>query len=157
MPISPQMSKKVFIVFSLILGHKHRQRKHKRSQRKLFAGDMLAAVDSLSESFSADASSAKQNKQWSNDSSPSGPHRRSKRFLSYRHFVEVMLVADSKMLAHHGSNLQYYILTLMSIVSVARKFCVKFQTVTGQLGATLLNSFVNFSQRDHRSSDACNE
>uniref|UniRef100_A0A8C5D8N8 Peptidase M12B domain-containing protein n=1 Tax=Gouania willdenowi TaxID=441366 RepID=A0A8C5D8N8_GOUWI len=47
----------------------------------------------------------------------SGPHRRSKRFLSYPRFVEVMLVADSKMVEHHGSNLQHYILTLMSIVS----------------------------------------
>lgn len=55
----------------------------------------------------------------SNDSSgDSGPHRRSKRFLSYPRFVEVMLVADSKMVEHHGSNLQHYILTLMSIVSL---------------------------------------
>lgn len=42
---------------------------------------------------------------------------RSKRFLSYPRFVEVMLVADNKMVEHHGSNLQHYILTLMSIVS----------------------------------------
>lgn len=56
----------------------------------------------------------------SNDSSgDSGPHRRSKRFLSYPRFVEVMLVADSKMVEHHGSNLQHYMLTLMSIVSSA--------------------------------------
>lgn len=48
----------------------------------------------------------------------SGAHRRSKRFLSYPRFVEVMLVADSKMVEHHGSNLQHYILTLMSIVSL---------------------------------------
>lgn len=53
----------------------------------------------------------------SNGSVDSGPHRRSKRFLSYPRFVEVMLVADSKMVEHHGSNLQHYILTLMSIVS----------------------------------------
>uniref|UniRef100_A0A8B9LKD8 ADAM metallopeptidase with thrombospondin type 1 motif, 9 n=1 Tax=Astyanax mexicanus TaxID=7994 RepID=A0A8B9LKD8_ASTMX len=45
------------------------------------------------------------------------PHRRSKRFLSYPRFVEVMVVADSKMVEHHGSSLQHYILTLMSIVS----------------------------------------
>uniref|UniRef100_A0A674E916 ADAM metallopeptidase with thrombospondin type 1 motif 9 n=1 Tax=Salmo trutta TaxID=8032 RepID=A0A674E916_SALTR len=50
-------------------------------------------------------------------SGDSGPHRRSKRFLSYPRFVEVMVVADSKMVEHHGSNLQHYILTLMSIVS----------------------------------------
>uniref|UniRef100_A0A8B9LLE5 ADAM metallopeptidase with thrombospondin type 1 motif, 9 n=1 Tax=Astyanax mexicanus TaxID=7994 RepID=A0A8B9LLE5_ASTMX len=52
-----------------------------------------------------------------NGSSDSGPHRRSKRFLSYPRFVEVMVVADSKMVEHHGSSLQHYILTLMSIVS----------------------------------------
>uniref|UniRef100_A0A6Q2YUB0 Peptidase M12B domain-containing protein n=1 Tax=Esox lucius TaxID=8010 RepID=A0A6Q2YUB0_ESOLU len=50
-------------------------------------------------------------------SSDSGPRRRSKRFLSYPRFVEVMVVADSKMVEHHGTNLQHYILTLMSIVS----------------------------------------
>lgn len=52
-------------------------------------------------------------------SGDSGAHRRSKRFLSYPRFVEVMLVADSKMVEHHGSNLQHYILTLMSIVSLS--------------------------------------
>uniref|UniRef100_A0A8D2LDG1 ADAM metallopeptidase with thrombospondin type 1 motif 9 n=1 Tax=Varanus komodoensis TaxID=61221 RepID=A0A8D2LDG1_VARKO len=44
-------------------------------------------------------------------------HRRTKRFLSYPRFVEVMVVADSRMLAYHGANLQHYILTLMSIVA----------------------------------------
>uniref|UniRef100_A0A8D0L7W9 ADAM metallopeptidase with thrombospondin type 1 motif 9 n=1 Tax=Sphenodon punctatus TaxID=8508 RepID=A0A8D0L7W9_SPHPU len=44
-------------------------------------------------------------------------HRRAKRFLSYPRFVEVMVVADSRMVAYHGSNLQHYVLTLMSIVT----------------------------------------
>lgn len=44
-------------------------------------------------------------------------HRRTKRFLSYPRFVEVMVVADKKMVLYHGANLQHYILTLMSIVS----------------------------------------
>lgn len=44
-------------------------------------------------------------------------HRRTKRFLSYPRFVEVMVVADSRMVAYHGANLQHYVLTLMSIVS----------------------------------------
>uniref|UniRef100_A0A3Q2Y652 ADAM metallopeptidase with thrombospondin type 1 motif 9 n=1 Tax=Hippocampus comes TaxID=109280 RepID=A0A3Q2Y652_HIPCM len=44
-------------------------------------------------------------------------HKRSKRFLSFPRFVEVMLVADSKMVEHHGGNLQHYLLTLMAIVS----------------------------------------
>ncbi|XP_072124224.1 A disintegrin and metalloproteinase with thrombospondin motifs 20-like isoform X1 [Mobula birostris] len=44
-------------------------------------------------------------------------HIRQKRFLSYPRFVEVMVTADSKMVYHHGRNLQHYILTLMSIVA----------------------------------------
>ncbi|EGV97730.1 A disintegrin and metalloproteinase with thrombospondin motifs 9 [Cricetulus griseus] len=44
-------------------------------------------------------------------------HKRTKRFLSYPRFVEVMVVADHRMVLYHGSNLQHYILTLMSIVA----------------------------------------
>uniref|UniRef100_A0A8C0KDD9 ADAM metallopeptidase with thrombospondin type 1 motif 9 n=1 Tax=Canis lupus dingo TaxID=286419 RepID=A0A8C0KDD9_CANLU len=44
-------------------------------------------------------------------------HRRTKRFLSYPRFVEVMVVADYRMVLYHGTNLQHYILTLMSIVA----------------------------------------
>ncbi|OWK02507.1 ADAMTS9, partial [Cervus elaphus hippelaphus] len=44
-----------------------------------------------------------------------GTHRRTKRFLSYPRFVEVMVVADNRMVLYHGANLQHYILTLMSI------------------------------------------
>ncbi|KAG8127964.1 hypothetical protein E2320_014841, partial [Naja naja] len=43
--------------------------------------------------------------------------RRIKRFLSYPRYVEVMVVADSRMASYHGTNLQHYILTLMSIVA----------------------------------------
>lgn len=81
-------------------------------------------VESLSAGLASDAllrsESGSVSTKPSNDSSgDSGPHRRSKRFLSYPRFVEAMLVADSKMVEHHGSNLQHYILTLMSIVSSA--------------------------------------
>ncbi|KAJ1110188.1 hypothetical protein NDU88_007543 [Pleurodeles waltl] len=44
-------------------------------------------------------------------------HRRTKRFLSYPRYVEVMVVADNRMRGYHGTNLQHYILTLMSIVA----------------------------------------
>lgn len=44
-------------------------------------------------------------------------HSRKKRFLSYPRYVEVMVTADTKMVRHHGQNLQHYVLTLMSIVS----------------------------------------
>uniref|UniRef100_A0A672NJH9 ADAM metallopeptidase with thrombospondin type 1 motif 9 n=1 Tax=Sinocyclocheilus grahami TaxID=75366 RepID=A0A672NJH9_SINGR len=67
--------------------------------------------------FSAPFPSSENKHNSANESSDSKPHRRSKRFLSYPRFVEVMVVADSKMVEHHGSNLQHYILTLMSIVS----------------------------------------
>lgn len=81
-------------------------------------------LESLSASLASDpllrSQSGSASARPSNDSSgDSGPHRRSKRFLSYPRFVEVMLVADSRMVEHHGSNLQHYILTLMSIVSTA--------------------------------------
>uniref|UniRef100_A0A8C2K2Q1 ADAM metallopeptidase with thrombospondin type 1 motif, 9 n=1 Tax=Cyprinus carpio TaxID=7962 RepID=A0A8C2K2Q1_CYPCA len=74
--------------------------------------------DTLNSSlFSAPFPSSENKHNSANESSDSKPHRRSKRFLSYPRFVEVMVVADSKMVEHHGSNLQHYILTLMSIVS----------------------------------------
>ncbi|KAM7063007.1 A disintegrin and metalloproteinase with thrombospondin motifs 9 isoform 4-T4 [Molossus nigricans] len=44
-------------------------------------------------------------------------HRRTKRSLSYARFVEVMVVADRRMILYHGANLQHYALTLMSIVA----------------------------------------
>lgn len=83
---------------------------------------IFSDVESLSAGLANDAllrsESSSASARPSNESSgESGPHRRSKRFLSYPRFVEVMLVADSKMVEHHGSNLQHYILTLMSIVS----------------------------------------
>ncbi|XP_057647833.1 A disintegrin and metalloproteinase with thrombospondin motifs 20 [Chionomys nivalis] len=48
-------------------------------------------------------------------------HSRSKRFLSYPRYVEVMITADAKMVHHHGQNLQHYVLTLMSIVAAIYK------------------------------------
>lgn len=85
---------------------------------------MLSDVESLSGSLSAGSllrpeSSSAATTPANDSTGDSGPHRRSKRFLSYPRYVEVMLVADSKMVEHHGSNLQHYILTLMSIVSSA--------------------------------------
>uniref|UniRef100_A0A8C4IAA9 ADAM metallopeptidase with thrombospondin type 1 motif, 9 n=1 Tax=Dicentrarchus labrax TaxID=13489 RepID=A0A8C4IAA9_DICLA len=115
-------------------GHKQRHKRHKLKKRPVAgvtaasnAAPVVSAgifndVESLSAGLASDAllrsESGGASARPSNDSSgDSGPHRRSKRFLSYPRFVEVMLVADSKMVEHHGSNLQHYILTLMSIVS----------------------------------------
>uniref|UniRef100_H3D0N5 ADAM metallopeptidase with thrombospondin type 1 motif, 9 n=1 Tax=Tetraodon nigroviridis TaxID=99883 RepID=H3D0N5_TETNG len=109
-------------------GHQHRHRRHKPKRRQMPRAPPLpdtpplvgARIFSDLESLSAGlvgASEGSPSGGPSNGSVDSGPHRRSKRFLSYPRFVEVMLVADSKMVEHHGSNLQHYILTLMSIVS----------------------------------------
>ncbi|XP_076123623.1 A disintegrin and metalloproteinase with thrombospondin motifs 9 [Alosa pseudoharengus] len=98
-------------------GHKKRHRRHKDQAKKRPPTGMQADLESLSTGLFGDAFPLSENKHAANDSSDSGPHRRSKRFLSYPRFVEVMVVADSKMVEHHGSNLQHYILTLMSIVS----------------------------------------
>ncbi|XP_071191355.1 A disintegrin and metalloproteinase with thrombospondin motifs 9-like [Salvelinus alpinus] len=106
-------------------GHKDRHKRNsdkvKRRPLSSSSSSMLDDLDSLSAGLTADPFSRKERESGrrpANDSSgDSGPHRRSKRFLSYPRFVEVMVVADSKMVEHHGSNLQHYILTLMSIVS----------------------------------------
>ena len=116
------------------LGHKHRHKRHKLKRgpvvrvtnvsnaAPVVSGGMFNDVESLSAGVASGAllgsASGNSSARPSNDSSgDSGPHKRTKRFLSYPRFVEVMLVADSKMVEHHGSNLQHYILTLMSIVS----------------------------------------
>ncbi|KAK7117951.1 hypothetical protein R3I94_023236 [Phoxinus phoxinus] len=48
---------------------------------------------------------------------PSASRSRKRRFLSYPRFVELMVTADTKMLRHHGRNLEHYILTIMSVVA----------------------------------------
>lgn len=58
---------------------------------------------------------ASKNLSTANDRNNS--HSRKKRFLSYPRYVEVMVTVDTRMLQHHGRNLQHYVLTLMSIVS----------------------------------------
>ncbi|MBN3308697.1 ATS9 metalloproteinase, partial [Amia calva] len=99
-----------------ISGHKHRHRRHKGKLKKGHPGSIFSDLETLQAGISSHFSAA-ENKQNGNDTTVSGPHRRSKRFLSYPRFVEVMVVADSKMVEHHGNNLQHYILTLMSIVA----------------------------------------
>lgn len=107
-------------------GHKHIQKRPPLKGRPAAGAagaagvpGMASHVESLSARLISEAAlRSERGARPSNDSGgDSGPHRRSKRFLSYPRFVEVMLVADSKMVEHHGSNLQHYILTLMSIVS----------------------------------------
>ncbi|XP_016299075.1 A disintegrin and metalloproteinase with thrombospondin motifs 9-like [Sinocyclocheilus anshuiensis] len=99
-------------------GHKEPHRRHRNRLKRKLPSSMLSDLETLnSRLFSAPFPSSENKHNSANESSDSKPHRRSKRFLSYPRFVEVMVVADSKMVEHHGSNLQHYILTLMSIVS----------------------------------------
>ncbi|XP_040514888.1 A disintegrin and metalloproteinase with thrombospondin motifs 20 isoform X4 [Gallus gallus] len=60
-------------------------------------------------------------KNLSMEDAGNNPHSRKKRFLSYPRYVEVMVTADTKMVRHHGQNLQHYVLTLMSIVAAIYK------------------------------------
>lgn len=73
-------------------------------------------MEMLKHSLEVNSFSADSNK--TGNMSEKKSHRRTKRFLSYPRFVEVMVVADSRMVAYHGANLQHYVLTLMSIVSI---------------------------------------
>ncbi|XP_074054912.1 A disintegrin and metalloproteinase with thrombospondin motifs 9 isoform X2 [Macrotis lagotis] len=96
--------------------HKHGGRRKKTRTRKWQDRSMLSDdVEILKNSLAAKPFSAYGNKTESMNGRKS--HRRTKRFLSYPRFVEVMVVADSRMVAYHGANLQHYILTLMSIVA----------------------------------------
>uniref|UniRef100_A0A8C6YUA9 ADAM metallopeptidase with thrombospondin type 1 motif 9 n=1 Tax=Nothoprocta perdicaria TaxID=30464 RepID=A0A8C6YUA9_NOTPE len=76
---------------------------------------MLSDVEMLKHNLDMKTFSMESNK--TGNVSDKKSHRRTKRFLSYPRFVEVMVVADSRMVAYHGANLQHYVLTLMSIVA----------------------------------------
>lgn len=133
-------------LISVLLGHQHRIKRHKPKRRPgpgaaplphappLLAARILSDLESLSAGLVGESLRRTEGGPSggpSNDSD-SGPHRRSKRFLSYPRFVEVMLVADSKMVEHHGSNLQHYILTLMSIVSLKGNAFERFSVMGGR-------------------------
>ncbi|XP_044531659.1 A disintegrin and metalloproteinase with thrombospondin motifs 9 [Gracilinanus agilis] len=105
--------------------HKHGGRKNRKKTltRKWQDRGMLSDdVEILKSSLAAKPFSAHGNKTESTNGRKS--HRRTKRFLSYPRFVEVMVVADSRMVAYHGANLQHYVLTLMSIINwILRTHC----------------------------------
>uniref|UniRef100_A0A8C4W7C2 ADAM metallopeptidase with thrombospondin type 1 motif 9 n=1 Tax=Gopherus evgoodei TaxID=1825980 RepID=A0A8C4W7C2_9SAUR len=97
--------------------HENSRRKGKRkNQRRQWQGiNLFSDVEVLKHSIARNQFSTYNNK--TENTSDVKMHRRTKRFLSYPRFVEVMVVADSRMVAYHGANLQHYILTLMSIVA----------------------------------------
>ncbi|XP_058144323.1 A disintegrin and metalloproteinase with thrombospondin motifs 9 isoform X3 [Dasypus novemcinctus] len=88
---------------------KRKTRTRKWGRRSNLADDVVV----LKSSPATKAFSASGNK--TDSTREKRTHRRTKRFLSYPRFVEVMVVADNRMVMYHGANLQHYILTLMSI------------------------------------------
>ncbi|EMP30109.1 A disintegrin and metalloproteinase with thrombospondin motifs 9 [Chelonia mydas] len=98
-------------------GHEnsHKKSKRKNRRRQWQESSLLSDVAALKHSIAGNQFSTYNNK--TENTSDDKTHRRTKRFLSYPRFVEVMVVADSRMVAYHGVNLQHYILTLMSIVA----------------------------------------
>uniref|UniRef100_H2YTT4 Peptidase M12B domain-containing protein n=1 Tax=Ciona savignyi TaxID=51511 RepID=H2YTT4_CIOSA len=55
--------------------------------------------------------------RWERRRSKASPFRRSKRSFSLEHWVEMMLVVDSKMVHYHGKNIETYVLTIVNMVS----------------------------------------
>lgn len=108
----------MFFFFLLTTDHEHSHKKNKRKhwRRQWAESSILSDVEMLKHSLEVNSFSGDSNKTGSVGEKKS--HKRTKRFLSYPRFVEVMVVADSRMVAYHGANLQHYVLTLMSIVSV---------------------------------------
>ncbi|XP_041047780.1 A disintegrin and metalloproteinase with thrombospondin motifs 9-like isoform X1 [Carcharodon carcharias] len=97
-------------------GHKHSQNKNKRKWSKGLSSNILSDLDNLENSITMHNLAGMDN-----NTTGAGIHKRTKRFLSYPRYVEVMVVADSRMVEHHGANLQHYVLTLMSIVATIYK------------------------------------
>ncbi|XP_062486212.1 A disintegrin and metalloproteinase with thrombospondin motifs 9 isoform X4 [Pezoporus occidentalis] len=95
--------------------HSHKKNKRKHWRREWAESSILSDVEMLKHSLEVNSFSADSNKTGNIIEKKS--HKRTKRFLSYPRFVEVMVVADSRMVAYHGANLQHYVLTLMSIVA----------------------------------------
>ncbi|XP_034962630.2 A disintegrin and metalloproteinase with thrombospondin motifs 9 isoform X3 [Zootoca vivipara] len=99
-------------------GHEKSYRKFKRRSRtgQWATASILSDVEALKRGLTS-AQSPASSKNKTSSVRRKSTRRRTKRFLSYPRYVEVMVVADSRMVAYHGANLQHYILTLMSIVA----------------------------------------
>ncbi|KAF4794552.1 ADAM metallopeptidase with thrombospondin type 1 motif 9 [Turdus rufiventris] len=95
--------------------HSHKKNKRKHWRRQWAESSIFSDVEMLKQSLEVNSFSGDSNKTGTIGEKKS--HKRTKRFLSYPRFVEVMVVADSRMVAYHGANLQHYVLTLMSIVA----------------------------------------
>ena len=99
--------------------HRNSHSKDKRKTRtRRWRGRSSLADDMAVLNSSFTTSTLPANGSKTDSTRQKGTHRRTKRFLSYPRFVEVMVVADNRMVLYHGANLQHYILTWMSIVSI---------------------------------------
>lgn len=120
-----------FCFFFFSENYKHTRRKDGLNLRNnidinssLNSQSAQTVVNSLPVNKSLKSSSFSSSSSPSFQSSKSSQHHhRQKRSTSYKRNVEVMVAADNKMLKYHGNDLERYILTLMSIVSMAKKFC----------------------------------
>lgn len=111
------MAQNVMHAIWFVTEHRNSHSKDKRKTRtRRWRGRSSLADDMLNSSFTTSTLPANGSK--TDSTREKGTHRRTKRFLSYPRFVEVMVVADNRMVLYHGANLQHYILTLMSIVSI---------------------------------------
>lgn len=129
-----------FCLLSIDHDHSHKKNKRKHWRRQWAESSMLSDVEMLKHSLEVNSFSGDSNKAGTIGEKKS--HKRTKRFLSYPRFVEVMVVADSRMIAYHGANLQHYVLTLMSIVSVqpgqVDSYTNHFLVVTEPLSAAFI-------------------
>lgn len=98
----------ISFLFHISEDYKHRRRK--RSQHSALEDTIEEFSDKDNDNIDVDTHSP-------SDTFVSSHHIH-KRSVSMKNYVEVMVVADYEMLKFHGDNLQHYILTLMSIVSM---------------------------------------
>uniref|UniRef100_A0A8D2M4X8 Peptidase M12B domain-containing protein n=1 Tax=Zonotrichia albicollis TaxID=44394 RepID=A0A8D2M4X8_ZONAL len=112
---TPECTVCFFCLLTIDHDHSHKKNKRKHWRRQWAESSILSDVEMLKHSLEVNSFSGDSNKTGTIGEKKS--HKRTKRFLSYPRFVEVMVVADSRMVAYHGANLQHYVLTLMSIVA----------------------------------------
>ncbi|XP_030855901.1 A disintegrin and metalloproteinase with thrombospondin motifs 20-like [Strongylocentrotus purpuratus] len=75
------------------------------------AGQVYSLIESIQNSLQWKESKTE------NTSDSTRPHHRGKRFISYERYLEMMVVADHKMVEHHGGGVQLYVLTLVAVVN----------------------------------------
>ncbi|XP_022109098.1 A disintegrin and metalloproteinase with thrombospondin motifs 9-like isoform X2 [Acanthaster planci] len=96
----------------------HGNRRHFHSEDARTANTLAAQLHQMHQRISKSIKQEDNNSSKAMSDSVAGDsHRREKRFISYTRHVELMVVADSKMLNHHGENVEHYLLTLVALVN----------------------------------------